>query len=551
MKKKLLSILIAVFILLPCLLLTGCIGGGSANLDDMDFRVQDGYVQYTTDGKEWQNLISTEDLKGEQGLQGTPGDDADVWTIGNDGYWYRNGNKTNNKATGDVGAAGNGIKSIVPSTDPTKTNTSQTTYIITLDNNSTYEFVVKNGEKGEKGDTGIGEQGEPGKDATYATYTITYDYGAAKSLFKTTQDIDTIKSTEWLITLPEIKDEYKTSFLGWFIAGTGKKIEKYDFVGGNCTLEAKFNIEAENCLSGIYQDGKYVKTWEQIVADLPNAFVDDEIVANGEYSFFMYYVKGELVVDNSIKSIGDYAFSGCLWLTSVIIPNCVTNIGDGAFIDCIGLTSILIPNSVTSIGISAFRACYELTSVVIGSSVACIGKNPFGYCYELTSIIVESGNTVYDNRENCNAIIETATNTLIAGCKNTIIPNSVVSIDDYAFSGCLWLTSVIIPNCVTNIGDGAFIDCIGLTSIVIPNSVASIGISVFRNCKKLTSVDIDSETISNSLQAGDSNGYVINYAQSVYIKTGLEISSSTYLLENFTKQTTSDKAGYDMYVRNS
>ena len=96
-----------------------------------------------------------------------------------------------------------------------------------------------------------------------------------------------------------------------------------------------------------------------------------------------------------------------------------------------------------------------------------IGDRAFSGCSGLNSIVVESGNTVYDSRENCNAIIETSSNTLHTGCKNTIIPNSVTSIGNWAFSGCSGLASLTIPNSVSSIGDGAFYMCNGLTSVIV------------------------------------------------------------------------------------
>ena len=144
--------------------------------------------------------------------------------------------------------------------------------------------------------------------------------------------------------------------------------------------------------------------------------------------------------------------------------------------------------SVTSIGTYAFRGCTGLTSVTIPNSVTSIDWSAFDYCTGLTSLSVEAGNTVYDSRNNCNAIIETSTNTLIFGCQNTTIPNSVTSIGDYAFSDCTGLTSVTIGNSVTSIGDGAFDACTGLTSVTIPNSVTSIGDDAFFYCTGLTSV---------------------------------------------------------------
>ena len=121
--------------------------------------------------------------------------------------------------------------------------------------------------------------------------------------------------------------------------------------------------------------------------------------------------------------------------------------------------------SVTSIGDYAFRYCSSLTSVTIPNSVTSIGELAFVGCSSLTSVVVESGNTKYDSRNNCNAIIETATNTLIAGCQNTIIPNSVTSIGDYAFHGCDSLKSITIPNSVTSIGKLAFYECYFLSTI--------------------------------------------------------------------------------------
>ena len=164
----------------------------------------------------------------------------------------------------------------------------------------------------------------------------------------------------------------------------------------------------------------------------------------------------------------------------------VTKIGPRALGGCSTLKSITIPNSIISIDYAAFEACSSLTSITIPGSVTRIGDNPFACCFSLTSIVVNSSNTTYDSRKNCNAIIETATNSLIVGCKNTIILNSVTSIGDCAFYGCSALTSVMIPNSVTSIGYRAFYGC-SLTSLVIPNSVTSIG-GGFLGCEFTTPV---------------------------------------------------------------
>ncbi|MBR5726965.1 MAG: leucine-rich repeat protein [Muribaculaceae bacterium] len=170
-------------------------------------------------------------------------------------------------------------------------------------------------------------------------------------------------------------------------------------------------------------------------------------------------------IGNSVTTIGSYAFRECTGLTSVTIPNSVTSIGRGAFSSCSGLTSVTIGNSVSEIGSSAFESCNNLKSIIIPNSVTYIGIGAFSNCSGLTSIVVASGNTTYDSRNNCNAIIETTSNTLISGCMNTAIPNSVTSIGEGAFWGCNSLTSITIPNSVTSIGAWAFVFCNGLSHV--------------------------------------------------------------------------------------
>ena len=204
-----------------------------------------------------------------------------------------------------------------------------------------------------------------------------------------------------------------------------------------------------------------------------NLYLNDELIT-------------ELVVPDGITKINNYAFSGCSGLTSITIPNSVTSIEWGAFYGC----------SLKKIELNCKEPprCFDynnsIKEVIIGNSVTSIGNYVFQTYSALESIVVDPGNAKYDSRENCNAIIETERNTLVVGCKNSVIPNSVTSIGSSAFSSCSGLTSITIPNSVTSIGSAAFYYCSGLTSITIPNSVTYIGMTAFSGCSGLTSITI-------------------------------------------------------------
>ena len=284
-----------------------------------------------------------------------------------------------------------------------------------------------------------------------------------------------------------------------------------------------------------------------------------------------------IVIPNSVTTIGNCAFVSCSSLSNVTIGNSVTTIGDGAFANCSSLSNVTIGNSVTSIGDDAFQSCNGLTDVTIPNSVTSIGRYAFvganlnaihisdmvawcgisfgerwaGHDYDdngftlyvngekvtnllipkeatvvdklafykcnIETITVENGNTVYDSRNGCNGIIESASNTLLKGCKNTTIPNDVTAIADYAFHSIDDMTNITIPNSVITIGDYCFSYCINLNSVTIGKNVTSIGYDAFRQ-SKLRNVFIKSTT--PPALGADSFSNQTLYHTTLYVPTG-------------------------------
>ena len=175
----------------------------------------------------------------------------------------------------------------------------------------------------------------------------------------------------------------------------------------------------------------------------------------------------EVAIPSGIETIRFRAFKDCTSLKHMEIPQSVTTIEYMVFQGCTALTDVTLPDSLEEIDFDTFQGCTSLMSLTIPASVKAIGNYAFADCSGLRTIMVEEGNTAYDSRDNCNALIRTSDNVLLYGSSTTVIPKSVTSIAARAFVGRSGLESVIIPAGVTAIGDGAFAGCIGLKSIVV------------------------------------------------------------------------------------
>ena len=337
---------------------------------------------------------------------------------------------------------------------------------------------------------------------------------------------------------------------------------------GNYAFSGLSALTTLNLPDGLTKIGDYAFAWDEKLASLTLPPSLDTI---GSQAFNRCIKLPGLTFPASVTSIGKSAFSECsgleylvveegntvydsrencnavfktandslvLTCKNTVLPSTMTEIPDSAFLNHTELTHIEIPASVTRIGKDAFHGCTGLQSITIPAATIEIDERAFYNCPGLESIIVEEGNPVYDSRNNCNALIETATNTLLAGCQNTIIPNTVTTIGQEAFFGCSTLTTIDIPEGVENIMDRAFMACSGLTSVTIPASITTVGNSAFYDCWGLTMVNTPDLAAWCNIEF---DGYYSNplyFAHHLAVAgsevTSVEIPSTVTALKNYT-----------------
>ncbi|MBQ3635246.1 MAG: leucine-rich repeat protein [Bacteroidales bacterium] len=305
----------------------------------------------------------------------------------------------------------------------------------------------------------------------------------------------------------------------------------YNFNDGNKTAEVTYKGKC-HCAADTYAG----------VVNIPSKVVFEGVEYNvtsvGDYAFASSRKLTGVVIPTSVKSIGYNAFVGCRQLENVEFaqPSGVSEIGRQAFLACQNLKSIEIPSSVETIGRFAFEMCDKLENVTfqepsnitmideyvfcrtglhgitVPASVKVIEdvafcsnpnmlnvmlpatvvevseRNPFCYNTQVVSMSVEAGNPTYDSRDNCNAFIETKTNTLVAGCKTTKIPASVTAIGRSAFNHVTDMTDAALPATITSIGKYAYLGCTGLKSFYFPSTMEVMADSVFWQIEKLDSI---------------------------------------------------------------
>ena len=252
-------------------------------------------------------------------------------------------------------------------------------------------------------------------------------------------------------------------------------------------------------------------------------------------------------IPDTVTTIGGCAFEKCNYLTEVVIPDSVTTIEGSAFADCDSIEDVVIPYSVTTIEGSAFEACDAIEEIFIPAGVTKIGLRAFSRCDSLRSIDVDKNNANYASVDD--VLFDKNVTELIqcpADKQGTYsIPDTVTTIDIFAFDCCAALTKVVIPDSVTTIGGLAFYYCNSLTEIVIPDSVTTIEYGAFASCYSLAKVvipdsvtEIDSQAFiycSNDLTI---YGYTGSYAETYAKENGINFIDLNAVPEETTTTTT-------------
>jgi len=521
LKKILASGAMGIMALAMPFALTGC-----DKDSDINVRVDGEYVQWQVEGEDsWTNLISVDEIKDLLG-ESYKGDTGAKGEQGNPGI--------------------NGREVEFQSTD---------THIqwryVTTDNSDTWKDLIALSEI-------------EGDDAIIPMARVTYDYnnsilfGEQCFAIDTLPEFSSIVLGSWLDNeLVDFSDygldEY---FEGWFIKDTNYEVNRYTCIGGDIELVAKWNDQKIN---ENFDDKDFVSIGVNFEFDADingwSALIDEnaiEVVVPKYHFDNEYGLNPVLKID---KKDGMIRESLC---QTIQLPQGLKYIGSSAFVRCESLISLELPNSIVEIGDSAFKNCSSLTEVIIPDNVEKIGDEIFGYCDNITSIVMpyirghkEDGNVfgrffargfistsseLYNNVSQYEVTYNNGVPTTHA--MNFVVPKSLKNIT---------ITSGEIP--IRAFENFVSIECFHIKENASIETATGVQYA-FDECENLKTIIIDNELISNNLVDWYSCGMLIWYAETVYIKEGISTNNSECLLNNFAKQTTSDKLGYDMYKIN-
>lgn len=229
-------------------------------------------------------------------------------------------------------------------------------------------------------------------------------------------------------------------------------------------------------------------------ASLKNVVLGDSVTYLSPYAFSNCRALESVVFSPNLKTIERYAFKDCKSLKSFTFPAGIQRLSYDAFEGCDNIETVYW-NHNDSIAMSRIlgSAASSIKKVIIGPDITCIEGQAFWNFTNLTSISVDPDNKVYDSRNDCNAVIEKETNTLVVGCKTTTIPEGVTRLEQYAFRWCGGPESITLPSSLTSIGSYAFTGCYELSSLTIPKNVIEIGEGITSYCSNLTSLKVDPE----------------------------------------------------------
>ena len=237
----------------------------------------------------------------------------------------------------------------------------------------------------------------------------------------------------------------------------------------------------------------------------------DSLTSIGQFAFSPYtdgtggtYKESNLEsvkFGTGLKTIGNYAFYDDRKISKLEFTDKLTSIGSYAFYNCGNLQSIAIPDNVTKIDNNTFENCSSLKSVSIGKSCTTISATAFNNATALEKITVSADNEKYSSVDG--ALLNKEKTSIILYPKSKsgefVIPDTVTSIADRAFSSCSNLTKITIGANVESVGDYAFNECNVLTEVVFKDSTIKkkvIGDYAFYNCQALSNVDFGNAVTS-------------------------------------------------------